>query len=89
MSLPQTSTDYDVDNRYRETKPASDNQAGKHFLERYVDASKSAGRGTLTQERKQDNRFVMSAPGWNTNYSFNNAFVPKNSPAGRRLAHEG
>ena len=86
---PQTSTDYNVDNRYQETKAASDNVEGKQFLNRYINADKAADRPTVTLERKQDDRFVMSAPGWGTNYSFKNAFGAQQSPAQRRLARLG
>ena len=84
----QTSTDYNVDNRYRGVKSASDNQQGKHFLNQFIDQRKQANETNLTQERKEDNRFVVSAPGLGVNYSYKNAFNAPNSPAQRRLERE-
>ena len=84
----QTSTDYNVDNRYRGVKSASDNQEGKHFLNKFIDQRKQANETNLTQERKEDNRFVVSAPGLGVNYSFKNAFNAPRSPAQRRLERE-
>ena len=86
---PQTSTDYNVDNRYREAGPASDNVEGKQFLDKFIGASKSAKEVPLTLERKEDNRFIMSAPDWGTNYSFKNAFGSPVSPMQRRIARLG
>lgn len=87
MAKQQTSTDYDVDKRYRETRKASDNQEGKHFLNRYINAKKAANKTNLTQERKEDNRFIMSAPGIGVNYGFKNEFSAENSSIQRRLSH--
>jgi len=85
MAQQQTSIDYSVDNRYSETQYASDNNEGKHFLNRYIDAKKEASKTNLTQERKEDNHFIMSAPGLGTNFKFTNAFSAEKSPLQRRL----
>jgi hypothetical protein len=72
MSL-QTSTDYDIDNRYAQTKGAVDNSAGKRFLKNYINKSKEVGRPDTTEQRSEDDRFIMSGPGDQT-YAFKNAF---------------
>ena len=72
MSL-QTSTDYNVDNRYRGAKGAMDNVAGKVFLNKFMKARRQQDEGTVTQDRREDNRFVVSGPGDST-YGFKNAF---------------
>jgi hypothetical protein len=72
MSL-QTSTDYDVDNRYAQARGAVDNTAGKRFLKNYIDKRKAAGRADITEQRSGDDRFIMSGPGDQT-YGFKNAF---------------
>jgi len=89
MAGTQTSTSYDVDNRYSQTAKALDNQAGKHFLNQYLNAKKEESRPNLTENRKEDNRFIMSAPGYGTNYTFTNAFSAENSPVQRRLSRMG
>lgn len=85
MAQQQTSTDYSVDNRYSETQHASDNNEGKHFLNRYINAKKAASRTNLTEDRKEDNHFIVSAPGLGTNFKFTNAFSAERSPVQRRL----
>ena len=72
MSL-QTSTDYNVDNRYAQAKGAADNTAGKHFLKKYISKSREAASSDVTEQRREDNRFIMSGPGDQT-YAFKNAF---------------
>lgn len=84
-----TSTDYNVDNRYRGVKRASDNEEGKHFLNRFINQRKKENKTNLTEDRKQDNRFVASAPGFGVNYSFKNAFNAPRNPAQRRLERNG
>ena len=85
----QTSTDYSVDNRYRGLGRASDNTEGKHFLNRFINSSKAAKKTSVTLDRKEDDRFIVSAPGWGTNYSFKNAFGSPISPVQRKLAALG
>lgn len=80
----QTSTDYDVDNRYREAHRASDNQSGKRAAARALAQRRIAQRSTATQERKEDNRFVVSGPG-DAMYSFKNAYGAPRSPVQRRI----
>lgn len=78
----ETSTDYDVDNRYRGMGRATDNKRGKDFLDRFL--RKPAG--TLEQDRSEDNRFVMSAPGLGQAFSYKNAFGSPRSPEQRRIS---
>lgn len=80
----QTSTDYDVDNRYRGARRASDNQSGKRAAARDLARRRAAQRSTATQDRKEDNRFIVSGPGDST-YSFKNAFGAPRSPVQRRI----
>ena len=72
MSL-QTSTDYSVDNRYAQAKGAVDNTAGTRFVKNYISKRKEAARSDITEQRAEDNRFIMSGPGDQT-YAFKNAF---------------
>ena len=72
MSL-QTSTDYDVDNRYAQAKGAKDNTAGKRFVKEYINKRKERNRPDTAEQRSGDNRFIMSGPGDQT-YGFKNAF---------------
>ena len=80
---------------------ATDNAEGKHFLNRYIDQHKAGEKTNLTQERKQDNRFTLSAMGGtipigslglgqeirntDTVYSFKNAFGSPKAPAQKRI----
>jgi hypothetical protein len=72
MSL-QTSTDYDVDNRYAQARGAKDNTAGKRFVKDYINKRKAGNRVNTAEQRGEDNRFVMSGPGDQT-YGFKNGF---------------
>jgi hypothetical protein len=72
MSL-QTSTDYDVDNRYAQARGAKDNTAGKRFVKEYINKRKEGNRPDTAEQRSEDNRFIMSGPGDQT-YGFKNAF---------------
>jgi len=80
----QSSTDYDVDNRYRGAKRAIDNEQGKRAAARAVAQRRLAQRSTLEQERKEDDRFVVSGPG-DATYSFKNAYGAPRSPTQRRI----
>ena len=53
---------YDVDNRYSQTKGASDNDAGKSFLRQYMRQDKTARYPGVEAERKQDDRFIQAVP---------------------------
>lgn len=72
MSL-QTSQDYSVDSRYHGGKGAQDNVAGKQFLNRFIQQRRQQAEPGITEQREEDNRFVMSGPG-DVTYSFKNAF---------------
>jgi hypothetical protein len=68
---PQTSTDYNIDNRYSGAASATDNTVGKQFLNRYINAAKFVGAksaGTLeekhlTEKRKQTDHFLLGGMG--------------------------
>jgi len=80
----QSSTDYDVDNRYRGVQGASDNNQGKRAAARAMAQRRVAQRANLTEERKEDGRFIVSGPG-DATYSFRNAYGAPRSPTQRRL----
>jgi hypothetical protein len=80
----QSSTDYDVDNRYRGAERAVDNGQGKRAAARAVAQRRLAQRSPLEQERKEDDRFVVSGPG-DATYSFKNAYGAPRSPTQRRI----
>jgi hypothetical protein len=80
----QSSTDYGVDNRYRGAQKATDNDQGKRAAAKAVAQRRLAQRPTATQDRKEDDRFVVSGPG-DATYSFKNAYGAPRSPAQRRL----
>ena len=70
MSI-RTSQDYAVDNRHGGIKAASDNTAGKQFLDSFLREEKSVGvksAGTLqprdlTEQRREDNHFLLGGMG--------------------------
>jgi hypothetical protein len=80
----QSSTDYGVDNRYRGVERALDNEQGKRAAAKAVAQRRLSQRSTLTQNRKEDDRFVVSGPG-DATYSFKNAYGAQRSPTQRRL----
>lgn len=80
----QQSQDYNVDNRYHGVHAAVDNEAGQKFLAAYTKKKKAASRSTLTAERQEDNRFIVSGPG-DTLYSFKNAYGAPRAPQQRRV----
>lgn len=80
----QSSTDYEVDNRYRGVQKASDNEQGRRAAARSIAKRRLAQRSTLEQDRKEDDRFVVSGPG-DATYSFKNAYGAPRSPTQRRL----
>jgi hypothetical protein len=81
----QTSTDYDIDNRYHGARGATDNNAGKRAMAKAIAQRRIDQRPTLTQDRQNENRFVVSGPG-DATYSFKNAYGAPRSPAQRRVA---
>ena len=83
MSL-QNSTDYDVDNRYHGVKRALDNESGKRTEARALARRRIEQRSSLTQDRKEDGRFLVSGPG-DAMYSFKNAYSAPRSPVQRRI----
>jgi len=84
----EPSTDYEVDNRYRNTRNASDNDSGKQFLDRFISMRLDAQRPSLTADRRGEGRFLMSGPG-DATYSFKNAYAASRSPIERKLTAAG
>lgn len=80
----QSSTDYDVDNRYSGTQGAVDNVQGKRAAAKAVAQRRVAQRSTTAEDRREDDRFIVSGPG-NATYSFRNAYGAPRSPSQRRL----
>jgi hypothetical protein len=80
----QSSTDYGVDNRYRGVKNALDNVQGKRAAARAIAQRRIEQRTDLEQERREDDRFIVSGPGDST-YAFKNAYGAPRSPVQRRL----
>jgi hypothetical protein len=81
----QASSSYAVDNRYHGLKKASDNDKAKDFLDRF----KVRQESNLTEDRQEDNRFVVSAPGWGQTFDYRNAFGSPRSPTQRRISSMG
>jgi hypothetical protein len=80
----QSSTDYDVDNRYSGTQDAVDDEQGKRAAARSVAQRRLAQRSAVAEDRREDDRFIVSGPGDST-YSFRNAYGAPRSPSQRRL----
>ena len=80
----QTRDGYMVDNRYRGVKRAVDNSTQRDFLSKFIEKHRQAQGTNLTEDRKEDDRFVVSGPGDNM-YTFKNAYNPEQSPEQRRL----
>jgi len=72
---PQLSQTYNVDARYSGGKGSVDNDAGKAFVASYIKRQRAEQRPEIAEDRKADNRFIISGPGNETN-SFKNAFRP-------------
>ena len=80
----QSSTAYDVDNRYSGTQDAVDNEQGKRAAAKAVAQRRVAQRSVVAEDRREDDRFIISGPGDST-YSFRNAYGAPRSPSQRRL----
>ena len=59
----EKSQSYKVDGRYKEAKGMPDNNQALGFLENYLESRRSGARLPITQERRQDDRFVFPAQG--------------------------
>lgn len=59
----EKSQSYKVDNRFTEAKEMPDNNQALGFLENYLEARRSGARLPITEERRQDDRFVFPAQG--------------------------
>jgi len=60
---PQTSTTYDVDNRYRGVERAIDNKAGAKFLQKYIERKRESDINRVGNTREQQGRFVFGGMG--------------------------
>jgi hypothetical protein len=67
----QLSQDYDVDSRYAAGKDAIDDEAGKRFLEQYIEQRREALKPGTDQQ--PEDKFIVSGPG-DTTYGFRNSF---------------
>jgi len=71
---------YTVDERYKESKGASDNSVALGFLKKYASRDKAGKRSNVEQQRREDDRFINAVPLANSNAygsaSFKNQFVP-------------
>jgi phospholipase C len=50
---------YKVDERYKETKGAVDNNAALGFLKQYAARDRASNKVNIEAERKQDDRFIV------------------------------
>jgi hypothetical protein len=60
---PQTSTDYDVDNRYRGVENAVDNKSGAKFLQKYLERKRTSDIDRVGNKKEQEGRFVLGGMG--------------------------
>lgn len=70
---PKLSQDYGVDGRYAFGKGATDNAAGKAFVESYLRRRHLADNPSMEGERRTEDRFIVRGPG-DGGYSFRNGF---------------
>ena len=70
---------YDVDNRYREAKGVSDNNAGKAFLQQFRARDKELAKDPVEPSRREDNRFILPSQNFlknkNRNYRSKYFFI--------------
>jgi hypothetical protein len=59
----EKSQSYKVDGRYKEAKGMPDNNQALGFLENYLETRRSVAKLPITQERRQDDRFIFPAQG--------------------------
>jgi len=64
---------YSVDSRYRGLENAVDNEVGKAFVKSYINRRRNKEKPNISDERRADDRFVVSGPG-SSSYSFKNSF---------------
>jgi len=72
---PQLSQNYNVDGRYSAGKGSADDDSGKAFVASYIKRLREEQNAGITEERKSDNRFIVSGPG-DEIHTFRNAFRP-------------
>jgi hypothetical protein len=73
---PQLSQTYNVDSRYGEGKNALDNEAGKAFVNSYINRMREEQKPEYGSDRGTEDKFVVNGPG-SASYSFRNAFRAK------------
>ena len=61
--IPQTSTTYNVDNRYRGVEQAVDNKAGAKFLQKYIERKRKSDINRIGNTKEQQGRFVLGGMG--------------------------
>lgn len=59
----EKSQSYKVDSRFKEAKEMSDNNQALGFLKNYLDSRAAVNRLPITEERRDDDRFVFPAQG--------------------------
>ena len=69
----QLSQDYDVDSRYRGSKYALDNSAGKAFVMKFLKERQESKEIPYGPDLRTEDRFIVAGPG-ESNYSYRNAF---------------
>ena len=60
---PQTSTTYDVDNRYHGVEQAVDDKAGAKFLQKYIERKRKSDINRVGNTKEQQGRFVLGGMG--------------------------
>lgn len=59
----QTSTSYEVDNRYRGLEEAVDNRSGAKFLQSYLERKRISGVNPQGQKKDIENKFILGGMG--------------------------
>ena len=61
------SQDYDVDNRYSQSRingtPARDNTSGENFLKNYLEQDRVAKKNPIAPDNRDENKFIIPALG--------------------------
>lgn len=59
----EKSQSYKVDSRFREAKDVPDNNEALGFLQNYLESRRAFSKMPITQERREDDRFIFPAQG--------------------------
>ena len=61
------SQDYDVDNRYSQSRingtPARDNTLGENFLKNYLEQDRVAKKNPIAPDNRDENKFILPGQG--------------------------